>query len=80
MGILNKLVNYLSAKKNDNFLDGEFNKVEKSEMEWDEIEVDKLIKAEADKAGMPPAAIKVMKQMEYQYGDLMKQIRKKHNL
>jgi hypothetical protein len=36
--------------------------------------------AAADKAGMPPAAIKVMKQMEDQYGDLMIQIRKKHNL
>jgi hypothetical protein len=36
--------------------------------------------AAADKAGMHPDAIKVMKQMEDQYGDLMIQIRKKHNL
>lgn len=36
--------------------------------------------AAADKAGMHPDAIKVMKQMEDQYGDLMTQIRKKHNL
>jgi hypothetical protein len=36
--------------------------------------------AAANKAGMHPDAIKVMKQMEDQYGDLMTQIRKKHNL
>ena len=59
MGILNKLVNYLSAKKNDNFLDGESNKVEKSEKEWDQIEVDKLIKA-----GVDPVIAESMMEME----------------
>lgn len=35
--------------------------------------------AAADKAGMHPEAIKVMKNIEDQYGDLLKQIRQNHN-
>jgi hypothetical protein len=35
--------------------------------------------AAADKAGMHPTAIKAMKNIEDQYGDLLKQIRQNHN-
>ena len=35
--------------------------------------------AAADKAGMHPEAIKAMKNIEDQYGDLLKQIRQNHN-